>query len=142
MEYEASRTMPADGRVVFDIAADTGTMHRWLPGEIDVHEIAPGVAEAEDHAYGVDREGVMRTSPEQFRLEWGSRGTPDYTGWLQVMDHPGGTSEVVVHLSFLGDQPEATGASRARDHAERELRHSLDRLAEEVARRVGQPGGG
>jgi hypothetical protein len=57
------------------------------------------------------------------------------------MDNPGGTSEVVVHLSFLGDQPEATGETQAYDHAERELRQSLDRLAQEVARRAGQPGG-
>ena len=142
MEYEASRTMPADSRVVFDIAADTQTMHRWLPGEIDVHETAPGVAEAADHAHGVEREGVMHSSPEQHRLEWGSRGTPDYAGWLQVRDHDGGMSEVVVHLSFLGDQPEAKGASQAKEHAERELRRSLDRLAEEVARRASQPGGG
>jgi hypothetical protein len=140
MEYEARRRMPADGRVVFDTAADTETMHRWLPEEIHVHEIAPGVAEAEAVAHGVEREGAMRTSSREFRLEWGTRAGPDYAGWLQVTDHPGGTSEVVVHLSFLGDQPEATGALWARDATERSLRRSLDRLAKEVDRRVGRPG--
>ncbi|REE95854.1 SRPBCC family protein [Thermomonospora umbrina] len=142
MEYEASRAMPAESRIVFDIAADVAAMHRWLPEEITVRSIADDLAEADSRFYDVreDRDGLMRKAPEQLRLEWGSRGRPDYAGWLQVSDQGAGTSEVVVHLSFLADQPAALGSNRARDVTQRLLQHSLDRLAEEVGRRVTQPG--
>lgn len=161
MECESSRDMAADSRTVFEIAADVSTMHRWLPGEIHVHEVAPGIAEAEvatgrppdtgdrpaaGHAGtgGTDRasrgadepDALMRTSPDRLRLEWGTRGRPDYTGWLQVTDQADGTSEVVVHLSFLGDAAEGTHETPPEDAARRELERSLDRLADEVERRT------
>lgn len=143
MEYEASRRMPADSRIVFDVASDTSTMHRWLPEQIDVHEVAPGVTEAEGRFVGSKRErnGLVRSSPERLRLEWGSRGRPDYAGWLQVVDQADGTSEVVVHLSFLRDRPQSDGRGQIRKATLRLIERSLDRLAAEVGRRVGQPGG-
>ncbi|MBA9003918.1 SRPBCC family protein [Thermomonospora cellulosilytica] len=140
MEYEATRGMPAESRVVFDVASDVSTMDRWLPEEIHVRDIAPGLAEADAETGRETHQGLMRKVPEQLRLEWGIKERPDYTGWLQVTDAGAGASEVVVHLSFLGDQPEASGSGRAGDVTRRSLERSLDRLAEEVGRRVAQPG--
>jgi hypothetical protein len=137
--------MPADSRTVFDIVSDVPTMDRWIPEEIEVQPIAPdlAVAEAETEGEGPDEDdepdALLRIVPEQLRVEWGSRGRPDYTGWLQVMDQADGASEVVVHLSFLGDQPEAKGG-RARSATQRLLEQSLERLAEEVTRRVTRTG--
>jgi polyketide cyclase/dehydrase/lipid transport protein len=129
--------MPADSRIVFDVAADIAAMHRWLPEQIQVRQIAPGLAEAEDETFDVseDHDALMRSAPEQLRLEWGSKGRPDYTGWLQVTDQAAGASEVVVHLSFHGE-----AEAHPREAVEQSLQQSLERLAEEVHRRVDAPG--
>ncbi|TNY36894.1 SRPBCC family protein [Thermomonospora catenispora] len=140
MEYEATRGMPAESRIVFDVASDVSTMSRWLPEEIHVRDIAPGLAEADARTERTTHQGLMRTAPERLRLEWGVKDRPDYAGWLEVTDAGAGASEVVAHLSFRGDQPEASDSGRAREEAQRSLERSLDRLAEEVARRVAQPG--
>ncbi|PKK15103.1 SRPBCC family protein [Thermomonospora sp. CIF 1] len=142
MEYEASRTMPAESRIVFDIAADVAAMNQWLPEEVRVHEVAPGLAEAAGSLVDVreERDGMLLGAPERLRLEWGSRDGPDYTGWLQVTDQGAGTSEVVVHLSFRGHRPPGEDAGPNRDVMQRMLEDSLERLAEEVGRRVTQPG--
>lgn len=140
MEYEATRGMPAESRIVFDVASDVSTMDRWLPEEIHVHDIASGLPEPDAHSDEETYQGSMRTVPERFRLEWGVKERPDYTGWLQVTDAGAGSSEVVAHLSFRGDQPQAGGSDQVRDDVQRSLERSLDRLAEEVGRRVTQPG--
>jgi hypothetical protein len=135
MEYEESRRIQAGSAMVFDVAAELG----WLPEEIETREIADDLVEAHSRETGADaaHAGLLRRVPDQLRLEWGLRERPDYAGWLQVNDQADGASEVVVHLSFLGDErPEARGASRAVDRTNRMLRRSLDRLADEVARRV------
>ncbi|MGK5554470.1 SRPBCC family protein [Actinomadura kijaniata] len=128
MEYEAEREMPADSRTVFGVAADVGTMERWLPREIDVRRIATDLVEGEADGDEV----LMRAVPDQLRLEWGLHGRPDYTGWIQVMDRADGASTVVAHLSFLGDQPEASGATHSREATQRLLEGALDRLADLV----------
>ncbi|POM26553.1 hypothetical protein BTM25_09540 [Actinomadura rubteroloni] len=135
MEYEESRRILAGSAIVFDVAAELG----WLPEEIETREIADDLVEAHSRDIGADaaHAGLLRRVPDQLRLEWGLRERPDYAGWLQVNDQADGASEVVVHLSFLGDErPEARGAARAVDRTNRMLRRSLDRLADEVARRV------
>lgn len=141
MEYEATRPMPAESRIVFDAASDTSTMHHWIPDDVDVHEMGPGVRETDGRFTGMDRErnGLVRASADRLRLEWGSRDRPDYSGWLQVTDRPDGRSEAVLHLSFLGDQPPATGGTETRNRTQRMLQESLDRLADEVGRRVTRP---
>ncbi|MQY06549.1 SRPBCC family protein [Actinomadura macrotermitis] len=139
MEYEAEQQMEADGRMVFEVAADVSAMHQWLPGEIHVQQISDDLAEGTSNVGNVLHDDVLlRMAPQQLRLEWGSRRRPDYTGWLQVMEHPDGGSSVVAHLSFLGDQPEATGSEQVRQATKRLLEQSLDRLAEEVGRRATQ----
>ncbi|WP_019632008.1 SRPBCC family protein [Actinomadura atramentaria] len=141
MEYQANRRIPAGSAIVFDVAADLDAMRRWLPEEIQLREIADDLVEASSTFAGTDAEhvGLLRRVPAQLRLEWGLRERPDYSGWLQVEDQADGASEVVVHLSFLGhERPEARGASRAVDRTNRMLERSLDRLTEEVLRRVPQ----
>ncbi|MFI6520079.1 SRPBCC family protein [Spirillospora sp. NPDC050679] len=132
MEYEAERAMPADSGTVFAVAADVETMPRWLPREINVERIATDLAEAETR--DGDDDVLMRAVPDQLRVEWGLHGRPDYTGWLQVMDRADGTSSVVAHLSFLGDQPQASGSTRTREATQQLLERSLDLLADEVER--------
>jgi uncharacterized protein YndB with AHSA1/START domain len=135
-EYEASRVMPADSDVVFAVVSDLESANRWLPAEIHVHDQGEPVVEADGERFGSDppHEGLYRVSPEQLRLEWTGRDDPDYAGWLQVSDRAGGGSEVTLHLSFLGKQPEARPSQH--DRTQRMLESSLDRLAEEVGARA------
>lgn len=136
-EFEREKQMPADAERVFDVVADIEHVDRWLPDMVSVHPAGADAVdvdvhrpEGEQHATGTV--GVHR---DQLRLEWGGRGTAEYTGWLQVAHADAGRSSVTLHLSFLGDQPETQGGQVAAD-LEHRLDESLDRLAELVAERV------
>ncbi|MEV4174065.1 SRPBCC family protein [Nonomuraea sp. NPDC049709] len=133
-EFEATRGMPAESMVVFGVASDVEIMDRWLPQGLSVHDSGPGTIEADGSLVpGPGKhEGLFRAEEDQLRVEWGGRDHPDYSGWLQVSDSAAGTSEVTVHISLL-DEPDS--GARA-DEVRGLLDRSLDRLAEEVHRRV------
>jgi hypothetical protein len=136
MEYEESRRMPAAADVVFDIMSDVDTMQRWLPTTIDVEDAGPDrvhvEGEAGGHHYSTD--GLFRAEKEQLRMEWGSEG-PDYAGWAQVYHEGDDASEVNLHLSFFGDQPEAHRGAAA-DRTRQGMQDALERLENEVRRRA------
>jgi hypothetical protein len=137
-EFECERRISAAADAVFTTAADRSTLDRWLPGTVSVHPAEPpgvdvDVAGAAGHRQAP---GLLRESRDQRRLEWGRQGSPDYSGWLQVASAEGGTSYATVHLSFLGDDPRNHGGEPAED-VDRQLRRSLDRLAELAESRPG-----
>lgn len=128
--------MPADAETVFGVLSDVDTMERWLPTAMQVEPAGPGKVHVEGGGDGFryDTEGLFRARPEQLRIEWGSEG-PDYAGWAQVYHSGAGASEVNLHLSFFGDQPQAhRGAAAEQMH--HGMREALERLEEEVSRRV------
>ncbi|MFD4254979.1 SRPBCC family protein [Amycolatopsis thermoflava] len=133
-EFERERAMPAPAERVFTVAADVNRLDEWLPGVITVHPAEPeGVdVDVHDPAGEYEAPGVLGARREQLRLEWGRRGSSDYSGWLQVSSAEGGSSYATLHLSFHGDQPAAHGGSAA-DDVERRLDESLDRLADLVS---------
>ncbi|WP_037368292.1 SRPBCC family protein [Amycolatopsis orientalis] len=126
-EFECERRIAADAGTVFRTAADRSTLDRWLPGTVSVHPAEPPGVDV-DVAGATGEPGLLRERRDQFRLEWGRRGSPDYSGWLQVASAEGGTSYATLHLSFLGDDPRNHGGEPA-EHVDRQLRESLDRLA-------------
>jgi hypothetical protein len=136
MEYEESRRMPAAADVVFDIMSDVETMQRWLPTTMEVEDAGPDrvhvEGEARGHHYATD--GLFRAEKEQLRMEWGSEG-PDYAGWAQVYHEGDDASEVNLHLSFFGKQPEAHRGAAADQNRETML-DALKRLEDEVIRRT------
>jgi len=140
MEYEESRSMPADAEIVFDVMADLTSMQRWLPTTIEVESAGPDRVHVEgtvdDGAGGrhYDAQGLFRAQRDQLRIEWGSEG-PDYAGWAQVYHGGAGSSEVNLHLSFFGDQPQAHGGETA-EKTRQEMREALARLEEMVGSRV------
>lgn len=132
-EFERERALPATAEDAFAVAADLDALDRWLPHGVSVtHDDGRAVsAHVEAASREVDAAGLARARPEQRRLEWGSRDTPDYAGWLQV-EHAGeGRSSAVLHLSFLGDQPENHGGRAARE-VEAAMDEALDKLARVV----------
>ena len=128
--------MPAEAEIVFDVMADVDQMERWLPTTIDVTGAGPDRVRVTGEADGqhYDTEGLFRARPDQLRIEWGSHG-PDYAGWAQVYHSGAGASEVNLHLSFLGDQPQAHEGEEA-EQMRQGMREALARLEEEVTRRV------
>ncbi|RJK96322.1 SRPBCC family protein [Vallicoccus soli] len=127
-EFEASRTVPVPPERLFEVAADVERMAAWVPMADEVH----GAGADRVHLDGRDGEqdALFRARPEQRRLEWGTEADGSYAGWLQV--YASGTddraSEVNLHLSFLGDQPQAHGGAAARD-VQAELERALEALA-------------
>lgn len=130
-EYERARTMPALPEHVFDQAGNVDQMDQWLPRELHVRaEESPAVTVRDDTS-GHDTAALLRARPDQMRLEWGTRESGGYTGWLQVAGHEGGPSEVTAHLSFFDAaiDPGEQAVNAALDQ-------SLERLEEQVRLRV------
>ncbi|CAL9373167.1 MULTISPECIES: SRPBCC family protein [unclassified Streptomyces] len=135
-EYERSRTMPAQPEHVFDQAANVGQLDTWLPGELHVEPAGlPAVTVHEDRT-DEDTSALLRSRPEQMRIEWGTRDQGSYAGWLQVAGIGSGASEVTVHLSFFdeGHDPGEQAVGEALDS-------SLRRLEEQVRLRVDNTAG-
>lgn len=135
MELERSRVMPADAEQVFDVAADASRVSAWVPPIVSLSEVGPNVVRTTVHGRD-DTEGLFRAQPDQMRVEWGSRGTGQYAGWLQVYSRDGGRSEVNLHLSFFDELDEAYRGDRAAA-VEADMELALDRLADEVGRGSG-----
>jgi uncharacterized protein YndB with AHSA1/START domain len=128
-EFEAERGMPADAAAVFAVVGDLERLPEWMPGPVHVRPTGDGEVHADVDRRAVTADGLVRVQPEQLRVEWGN--APDYTGWLQVEHADPGRSSVVLHLSFLGHQPE----TRDRDAAG-EVRQWLDESLERLERLV------
>ena len=129
-EFEAERGMPADAETVFAVVSDLERLPQWLPDPVDVRPTGDGEVRADVPERGVEAQGTVQVRPEQLRVEWGH--APDYSGWLQV-EHAGpGRSSVLLHLSFLGDQPETHGGRPAHEVQEW-LNDGLARLERLVA---------
>lgn len=130
-EYERSRTMPALPEHVFDQAGNVGQLDTWLPRDLHVQaQELPAVTVHEDRT-GEDAAALFRAQREQMRLEWGTRDSGSYAGWLQVSGIGSGASEVTVHLSFFDEEHDP-----GKDSAEAELDRSLERLDELVRLRI------
>jgi hypothetical protein len=126
--------MPAEAEIVFDVASDVDLMRSWLTA--DVTDAGPNRLHIAGELDGrpVDRIGLIGIRPDQLRIEWGSEDDDSYAGWLQVAHGGAGASSVTIHLSFLGDQPEARGQQQ---QVETEIDGALQRLADHVLARTG-----
>ena len=124
--------MPADADAVFAVVGDLDRLSEWMPEPVGVRPTGDGEVHADVEPRDVHADGLARVRPEQLRVEWGSEGSPDYAGWLQVEHADPGRSSVVLHLSFLGDQPEAHRGAAA-DELKGWLDDALTRLERLVA---------
>jgi uncharacterized protein YndB with AHSA1/START domain len=132
-EFEAERRMPADAEAVFAVVGDLDRLGEWMPDPIGVRPTGEGAVHADVDARDVHTGGLVGVRPEQLRLEWGSEDSPDYAGWLQVEHAEPGHSSVLMHLSFLGDQPETRRHGKAADEVRAWLDDALERLERVVA---------
>ena len=124
-EFEAERAMPADAQMVFGVVSDLDRLPEWMPEPVDVRPTGEGEVSADVPPRDVHEQGLVDVSPDQLRVEWGH--APEYAGWLQVEHANPGHSSVVIHLSFLGDQPE-THKGKAAAEVRQWLDDALERL--------------
>jgi uncharacterized membrane protein len=100
-EYEHSLTVQAPADAVFDFVSDISHLPEYLP---TTHHAEPQGGErvrvrGEAGGRPYDSDGYFRVNKTEHRMEWGSDGENNYSGWLEVEDR-GEMSEVTVHLSF------------------------------------------
>jgi hypothetical protein len=123
--------MPALPEQVFDEASDLAAMERWIPRDLHIESQEPPAVTV-SHGAAAERErALVRAEQDQLRLEWGTRDTGHYAGWLQVAGLGSGASEVTVHLSFFDPR-----TAPPREQVESALGDSLARLADQVRLRV------
>lgn len=132
-EYEASLPIAVSADRLFAVLRDPEQVPRWVPVIDEASSSGPDALHVEGEVG--DRDTLWRAQDDQRRVEWGSRGTGEYAGWVQVYES--GTDadacEAVIHLSLLGDQPQTHGGQAAKQ-VDDELREALQRLADLVAR--------
>ncbi|MBB2910883.1 uncharacterized protein YndB with AHSA1/START domain [Streptosporangium becharense] len=134
-EHERSRRIAAPPQVVFERAGNLDDLDHWLPQDLHVHPGEPPAVTVHEDSTGQDARALLRSRPDQLRMEWGTRDTDRYAGWLQVADSGDDESEVTIHLSFF-DEGEDGGTPPA-EAVDRALEESLERLAAQVGRHAG-----
>ena len=99
---ERSITVASTPDRTFDYLSDVGNLPRYMdsmtsaartgPEEVHVTAEVPDQGTEEGEAW-------FRTDPTTRRVEWGSEGSSDYHGWLQVDEDPG-TGGSLVRLGL------------------------------------------
>lgn len=102
-EYQNSIVIQAHPDKVFDFVADINNLPKYLPTVHNASPLSQGrirvQGEAGGHKY--DEEGYFRADPETRKLEWGSDGENDYSGWLKVdQGEEPSASRITVHITF------------------------------------------
>ncbi|CCB72773.1 conserved protein of unknown function [Streptantibioticus cattleyicolor NRRL 8057 = DSM 46488] len=134
VDYQATRTIDARPERVFAEASDPRTLDHWLPRGVHVESARlPEVTVSHGEPAERDR-ALMRTEDDRLRVEWGTRDSSEYAGWLQVAAGAAGSSEVTVHLTFRDPGHAPPGGQ-----VEAALGQSLDRLADQVRQHGERP---
>ncbi|GAA2252508.1 hypothetical protein GCM10010145_20320 [Streptomyces ruber] len=122
-EFEMTKTVAAPARTVFAEVSDLGEISRWMSPSFRFHAEDPPAVTVVEPPEHRGEPALVRVSQNQMRVEWGTRESGDYAGWLQVEGTGEAPSEVILHLSFFAGEP-------PRQEVEDALRRSLDRLGE------------
>ena len=119
--------MPGSAEMIFDVASDLGRVDSWMPRDLHIRPEDPPAVTVHEDRTGEDFAGLVRAQKDQLRMEWGTRDSGRYAGWLQITPIGPDTSEVTVHLSFF-DEAHAPPEGVVEDA----LDESLARLEEQV----------
>ncbi len=129
-EYERSQVIAAAPEAVFGYVSAVENLPRYLATTRVAEPAGPNRVRVAGSVQGrdYDTEGLLRASPDQRRLEWGSEGDGRYAGWLQVYDYGDGQAELNVHLSFFDEAAGEVGP----DEVEQGLATALQRVKDAV----------
>jgi uncharacterized membrane protein len=131
MEYEDKIDINAPVDDVFRFLSSVHDLPSYLPAMKEVRQEQGDhiFAVAEMAGKNVELNGFFRVDEESRRINWGSDGTPDYRGWLELRSGAPGT-HLTVHLSIAGDRDDP------------EIRTALEHVMQSIKRIVEQQGGG
>ncbi|MET9443667.1 SRPBCC family protein [Streptomyces sp. NPDC006610] len=122
-EYEMSKTVAAPPESVFAQAGDLDSSEEWMSPSFRFRTEDPPATVVEEPPEHRGEQALVRVDEEQMRIEWGTRESGKYSGWLQVEGTDEGPSQVIVHLSFFSPEE-----APPREYVEGALHDSLDRL--------------
>ncbi|EHR60257.1 SRPBCC family protein [Saccharomonospora cyanea] len=135
-DFEHTRVIDAEPRVVFDIASSESSLDSWTPEGVEVEPQGEGTL----HAWVAsgsdvhDETGYLDTDRDRMRLRWGGTDT-GYEGWLQIEPHgdsgSGGSGRpgtlATLHVTFEGGAPETMGGEHSAS-VDNRIEQALDRL--------------
>ncbi|WP_093796910.1 SRPBCC family protein [Streptomyces sp. Wb2n-11] len=129
-DCQASAVMPAMAEHVFDEACDLRNVCRWLPNGLRVEGGDPPTVMVAGSAGDFAEQAEVHVHRDDMRLRW-AVGDGRCEGWLQVTEVTSLTSEVTVCLSVHSAAWDRNGPA-----FERGLHQALERLADQVGRRM------
>jgi uncharacterized membrane protein len=100
-EHEGSTIVDVSADALFDYLSDVHNLPKYFPRMTSAQPAegeAVQVTARMPDGQAVEAEAWFRVNAEHHRIEWGSKGSNDYHGWLQVRGQ-GGPSSVEVHIS-------------------------------------------
>lgn len=101
-EFEQSITVAAEADGIFDFISDVKNVPQYLPtvknAQPQQGERIRTQGQVGDRSY--DSDGHFRVDKQARRIEWGSDGENDYSGWLEVQGSGGSQSQVKVHIHY------------------------------------------
>lgn len=102
-EYQNSIIIAANPDKVFDFVADINNLPQYLPtvhkATLESDDRIRIQGEAAGHKY--DDTGYFRADKESRKLEWGSDGESNYSGWLKVdQGEDTSSTNLSVHISY------------------------------------------
>ena len=101
-EYEQTIVVKASPDAVFDFIADIRNMPRYLPTTHHAEAQGTGRVRVQGEVRGrtYDSDGWLRLDRTEHRMEWGSDGENQYSGWMEI-EGDAAESLLTVHLSFV-----------------------------------------
>ncbi len=137
-DFEQSITVAAPADQIFAFLADVRNVPQYLPTVRDAQpqqgERIRTQGQVGDRTY--DADGHFRVDQQSHRLEWGSDGENDYSGWMQVEGNGDSQSQVTVHIHYA-PSPEVAQrmAERSPEHSfESAMREGITRTLESIQR--------
>ncbi len=107
-EYQQSARIQATADEVFLYVSSYENLPMFLP---TLRSVSPQEGdrvemrgEVNGHAY--EDTGYVRVDCHRRRMDWGSDGDSQYSGWLEIAHGADDSAEVTVHLSFGADSAE------------------------------------
>jgi uncharacterized membrane protein len=100
-EHTRSASVDAPADQLFDYLSDVENLPRYFDSMTSAEPAGGDAVRTTANVDGqkVEGEAWFRVDDGARRIEWGSEGPNDYSGWLSVANGDGGGSTVEVHVS-------------------------------------------
>ncbi len=140
--FEQSQTVGAAPDAVFAFVSDVRNLPKYMPtthsAEPQEGERVRVKGEAQGHAY--DSDGYFRVDKSARRMEWGSDGEMNYSGWLRVEEAGSDASQVTVHIS-MSPPPEMVDAMKEQGGHDKVVNDGIQKSLQSIANIMEGKGG-